>query len=688
MEEQNAQPSGEDGSSRDSSNFSLKSLLSLKTFLLVSASISLAFLITSFVMDRHILTHSGNPVRFERLSVDVSLPDSWIGTVKVMVTGKESGYKEFAYMDLSRDKSKYESRSIDDRSIETFLSTSLENSLGFPLPITTIDYAAWLTVPVNILQWSSIALVGLAIIFQLWFRADPDSFILRPGISSRISMRKMEMLRSGLPGFLLLMSACVSMILTVLVSSFIHNMVFRLVAYSIFNSGVSGDQLAAYRVAMKGVNVSHKQEQLKLMQYIGRFLTDRKHVEFGLSFYTLMLSIAVNLTVVFVLYWNDNKAARNKVEAVSSAAGGSVVMSSQPSQTDQAWKQLPWHCKVRPLWASILIFFIGMGVTAMGGNVARRRGVKMNRHIFEVDGDPNDVYGENQKFVNDVVISHTRNYFFSTGGIVDGAVLLFTPIMVMLAIVSLDRLKFASKVLELYGVVFFMRGLAVMATIMPTLYNVLQHPQCWDTPGNKLSDMLAEKEFCNDCMFSGHTVFCFLPALIFVFSIVYGPYSYKPLLISSVILSATALTSLIVIGRLHYTADVVVAIILTALLVIMNAPVWKLLFSFRKSQLGVGSVSAIDKVPGYLEMCVERLNLYTSTLQDNAPFPEDGSNTETWTKIDAAYAELGELIDAALADAEEAEREDESIVAPSIEEVVVRDDEAVPLLTKQEPTDV
>jgi hypothetical protein len=110
----------------------------------------------------------------------------------------------------------------------------------------------------------------------------------------------------------------------------------------------------------------------------------------------------------------------------------------------------------------------------------------MNRHPFEVAGAP-------QTFIHDVVISHTKEYFFSTGGIVDAAVMVFMPIMVMLAIVSIDRLKFASKVLELNGIVFFMRGWAVMATIMPTLYNVLQHPQCWDPPGNTLSDMLAEK---------------------------------------------------------------------------------------------------------------------------------------------------------------------------------------------------
>jgi hypothetical protein len=671
MEPEPVPPEGETVTATSTRATSLKQLLTLKVFLLVSAVLSLASLIACFVLDRHIVTNSGNPVRFERLLVDVELPDARIGTVKLSAAYDGPEYETFTYCLLADNRKSYESKTT----VETFLSTDLKASLGFGLPITTIEYASWLTIPVYMLQGATMVLTGLAIVFQLWFNQSPDSFILRPGISSRISMTKREMMRSGLPGFMLLVSACVSMVLMVLVSSFMHNMVFRLVAYSIFTSGASGDQLAAYRVAMKGTSVSHKQEQLKMMQFIGRFLTDRKHVEFGISFYALMASIALNLSVLFVLYWNDNKAARTKVEAA--AAATSVAPQAVPPPVENSpWTQLPWHCRVRPLWASVLIFLFGMGVTALGGNVARRRGVKMNRHPFEVDGAP-------QTFIDDVVISHTKDYFFSTGGIVDAAVLVFTPIMVMLAIVSIDRLKFASKVLELYGVIFFMRGLSVMATIMPTLYNVLQHPQCWDAPGTTLSDMLAEKEFCNDCMFSGHTVFCFLPALIFVFSIVYGPYSYKPFLIFSVILTATALTSLIVIGRLHYTSDVVVAVVLTALLVIMNAPVWKLLFSFRKSQLGAGSVSAIDKVPGFLEMCLERINLYTTTVQDNLPVPEEGSNEETWAKVDATYAQLGQLIDAAMADSQQAEKEEEieeETTTNPIEEIA-NEEERQPLLT-------
>lgn len=631
-------------------------------------------------LDSYIRTHKGHPIFFDRLKLDVALPDSRIGSTRIVVetmVAKESDASQvqavegtYKYSDLANRLGDDKSTAIDDNTIETFLSSNLEPALGFKLPITTIQYASSASRWIFILELVSVSFTALAIVLQLVFRAQPDSFILKPGIAAKVSLTKKEMLRSGLPGFCLLTSACISMMHAVISSSFVHNMVFRLVAYSIFNSDVGSGNIAGFRVAMKGSHVSAKQEQLKLMQYIGRFLTNADNVSYGLSFFAVLASIGLNMTVLFVLYYMDNLSARAKTNAAAASAVSQASPTEIAQRNEAQWKALPWHCQVRPLWISSLVFVFGLMVTAVGGNVARRRGVKMNRHPFEVDG-------ERQTFIYDVIISRTSEFFFSTAGIVDAAVMIFMPLLVMVAISSLDRKKFASKTLELFGVIFFMRGLSVMATIMPTLFNVLQHPQCWDKPGDKLSDMLAEKEFCNDLMFSGHTVFCFLPALIFVFSIVYGPYSYKPALILSVLIAASALTSLIIIGRLHYTADIIVAITLTSLLVVMNAPVWKLQFSFRKSQLGAGSVSAIDKVPGYLEMCVERLNLFASAVQDTYA-GEEGDHAESWAKIDATYAQLGELIQQAMEDSAEAEKLEALDDVSEIEEI--REDEREPLL--------
>ena len=90
-------------------------------------------------------------------------------------------------------------------------------------------------------------------------------------------------------------------------------MVFRIVAYSIFNSGVGGGHLAAFRVSMKGLSVAAKQEQLKFMQFIGLYLSNSENVSFGFSFYAVIISIALNLTVLFALYYRDNSAARSKI---------------------------------------------------------------------------------------------------------------------------------------------------------------------------------------------------------------------------------------------------------------------------------------------------------------------------------------------------------------------------------------
>jgi len=628
-----------------------KNMFSLRTLFLVCASLSLGFLISAIMLDSQIVTHSGYSVHFDRLNVEVALPETRVGAISIGVDidGTKSTFK---YSELSALDGKDATRSIDDKSIQTFLSSSLESSLGFKLPITSIEYASSAGLVVRICEILALSFTGLAIILQLIFRKTPDSFVLKPTITINFSLRRIETLKSGLPGFFLLLSVVSLMILTAVTSSFIHNMVYRLIAYGIFNAGADGGSLARFRVSMKGSTVSAKKEQLKLMQFIGEYLNKKEIVGFGLSFFFILIAVAINLFVLFALFYRDHRIARAKTAeaaataaAVTTLATAAATSASIVMNPEDQWKALPWHIRVRPLWVGALICIIGFAVTAVGGNVARRRGVKMNRYPYEVEGN-------SKSFINDVVISRTDEYFFSTAGIVDAAVMVFMPILLTVSISAYDRIRFASKFLELIGIIFFMRGISVMATIMPTLFNVLQHPQCWDKPGNSLKDMLAEKEFCNDLMFSGHTVFAFLPALIFVYSIVYGPYAYKPFIVGSVLLTATALSSLIVVGRLHYTADVVVAIILTSLLVTMNAPVWKLQFSFRKSQTGVGSVSAIDKVPSYLELCIERLNVFTMTVQESGiaagGADESGGttkHTETWKKIDLIYAQMGELID-------------------------------------------
>lgn len=617
-------------------------ITSIRGLMLICAVFSLASLVISSSIDTYFITHSGQPVKYDKLHTDLVLPDAKIGALSLQLINSE-GSSTYWYSSLQGPRERV---SIDDNSPETFFGTDLVDTLGFRLPITSASYASSVGAVIFVFEVLSICCLCISIFMQLVFQREPDSFILRPAVSARVALPVSEKLKSGLPGLCLLFSAGFTMINAVLISSYVHNFVFRIVVFAMFNSGIDGSYLQALRSSLRGFSVPAKQEQLEFMQFIGRYLGNDKNVTFGYSFFGLILSIALNLLVLFTLYYRDNSIARSAVVT---------------STDDGPWNQLPYHCRVRSLKMSSSIFIFGLIVTAIGGNVARRRGVKMNRHPFEVESNPD---GSLISFIDDVVISHTSDYFFSTAGLVDGAVMIFMPLLVMVAISSLDRKRFAAKVMELFGIIFFMRGIAVMSTIMPTLFNVLQHPQCWDKPRDGLKDMMMEKEFCNDLMFSGHTVFCMFPALIFVFSIVYGPYNYKPLLIGSVLLLALLLTSLIVIGRLHYTADVIVALTLTTLLVVMNSPVWKLQFSFRKSQLGVGSASAIDKVPSYLELCIERLNLYVLTIEETpSSLSEEGKHEETWTSVALLYTQLGELIESV-----EYEHGDQPNKEPSFEE--------------------
>ena len=66
-----------------------------------------------------------------------------------------------------------------------------------------------------------------------------------------------------------------------------------------------------------------------------------------------------------------------------------------------------------------------------------------------------------------------------------------------------------------------------------------------------------------------------------------------------------------------------------------------------------------------------------------APSTHACSNEETWAKVDATYAQLGQLIDAAMADSQQAEKEEEieeETTTNPIEEIA-NEDERKPLLT-------
>ena len=76
-------------------------------------------------------------------------------------------------------------------------------------------------------------------------------------------------------------------------------------------------------------------------------------------------------------------------------------------------------------------------------------------------------------------------------------------------------------------------------------------------------------------------------------------------------------------------------------------------------------------------MCVERLNLFASAVQDTYA-GEEGDHAESWAKIDATYAQLGELIQQAMEDSAEAEKLEALDDVSEIEEI--REDEREPLL--------
>ena len=83
--------------------------------------------------------------------------------------------------------------------------------------------------------------------------------------------------------------------------------------------------------------------------------------------------------------------------------------------------------------------------------------------------------------------------------------------------------------------------------------------------------------------------------------LIYGPYKTRTLPIIAIIFSALFSCSVVVTGRFHYTADVLLTCTICSLITIIMAPAWKVLFSYGKYELKVGSTTSVNKVPALLE---------------------------------------------------------------------------------------
>jgi hypothetical protein len=260
------------------------------------------------------------------------------------------------------------------------------------------------------------------------------------------------------------------------------------------------------------------------------------------------------------------------------------------------------------------MFGLSVIVSKFAGRFVFNEGHEINRRIFLTDRASTP-----ESLVSDLIISNTEGFWFHPPTIVDGAVLMWVPLAVVLIIGAVNRKDCASKLIEQLAYGYWIRTFSIAATIFPASASVLQMPICYTDKVMSLWDMMKTSEFCNDLIYSGHATLALTPSFILMFMLVYGPYEHKKATILVLTLCMLMSCMTVIVGRFHYSADVFVSVIICFLMALIHAPAWKVIFHYRRFELKVGSVTGIERTVGQLEAVGEYLYAISKTRRiDNS----------------------------------------------------------------------
>lgn len=128
-------------------------------------------------------------------------------------------------------------------------------------------------------------------------------------------------------------------------------------------------------------------------------------------------------------------------------------------------------------------------------------------------------------------------------------------------------------------------------------------------------------------IFSGHCLLAVVPAITLILLLVYGPFKNKTGTIVTVSIGMTISLSVILLGRFHYTADVLISLVVCFLLVLIHSPALKIFFSYRRFEVGQGTSAQMSKVAGELETA-------SDAIETSVQIVKIDNEATCWTQIE------------------------------------------------------
>jgi hypothetical protein len=459
-------------------------------------------------------------------------------------------------------------RRLDDRFFERFNEYIV--SMGY-------TSKAWIGVRWFVFMSTAMQLCGAAL--QLVFRTSPTTLSFKAGSTFN------ESWKNALPVWLTLFSCFFGLTGLILANSSVQSTATRLALHAIreksdeitwqeFLNGLDGPQPRLYL--------------MNTLKTLGHWFVKDGGCRWSVSTYLIMVPFILTLAAFIAVFYMDTRAVRQELH-IDEDCGVSVRVKSE-------LKRLPRHCRVLPLWLSVSLFIFANVLTKLVGRYINNNGRWLNRLPWVAGKAP-----PQDRIVADVVNDHTRYFWLQPSQIIDAAPMIWMPLVSVITIGSIHRTGLLSKMLEVMSYIFILRAISNSVTLLPSAMVLVQRPSCYEDDTMSWGRMWLTGNYCNDMIFSGHSSVAIVAACVLMFMLIYGPYRSKAITISLIMLFVVFSLSLVLLGRYHYSADIILAFVVCFLVALIHSPAWKIFFYFRRFELDIGSVDGLERVCGELE---------------------------------------------------------------------------------------
>jgi hypothetical protein len=551
---------------------------------LVMGLMSLSLTITGLLLDRY---HGEGPRLFEFRNNTYEVPGVWVGSRTLRMTPAEcadNDVRDFSDSILFSHRGvSFADVAMTNRTEDEWLYMLLDNNIDQFSNNFFGDFASFARMGyiARLLALASALVQGISLVIMVVTRTPPAPWLSdRPIFNQSVT----EHIWGGVHHGATFLGAVLLGANMAVMSTFLGLVVGRCLHLS---QGMCGQRIA---------------NEMERTKFFGYYLKEHASAD-GVSFYLFTVAILLIYFQSLLVFYL-----------------GAVELKSKSTNRipPLALRALPWYARFRPIWVTGPLFILSICAYYASQFLSRVRGYKLNLFLFDSvqSSSAQSASWAQSGALIDAIVDLAGNYYISEN-VANIVTFSWLPLLLMLGIGSVDFRLYVSKCLEIFALLTFLKSITGVSTIPATPSPVIQRPQCYDPPPElSLWNVFKYGQDCNNLMFPIQSTVVAVPAVFVLLFIRYGPVKYKWIAWAGTVAGALPCLCLIIIARLHYTADVYIGTVITVLYVLTQSGAFKLLFHFPPAvRPGDTKTMIRDRIVPLLAECVNRLEAYKQSLK-------------------------------------------------------------------------